>query len=368
MNGFANAILTLLLSWMRVLINDLWRLLSSEDAGILYRFLAANWKLVVLILCAGGFVIDRIVYLIRWRPYYVWSSKLGRLRRRRAGRHGGMEASEAEAAYPAQEPPVPDDPDPYAPEAFGETYVPDFDVTRAYAPAADFAPAPQSPGMDQATVQYAPLEQGPFYAPYTQPYQPPQDLDPVFDDAEDRWEEGDALVRPLWDNPAEGMDSSFGAPRPEPIQFIRDMQAGFAPPKPPEELYAPPAAPVPPPAVESTPVHPGLDAEEFRERLGLTQPPPLSPTAEEEAPDGQAARPVMQPPVFRPFTMRAGTQTSTSGGSALKRLAKRARDLVGVDDEDHRPTIHDLQPTVDVTQAFHEPVYPQPRNQQGGET
>ena len=271
MNGFANAILTLLLSWMRVLINDLWRLLSSEDAGILYRFLAANWKLVVLILCAGGFVIDRIVYLIRWRPYYVWSSKLGRLRRRRAGRHGGMEASEAEAAYPAQEPPVPDDPDPYAPEAFGETYVPDFDATRAYAPAADFAPAPQSPGMDQATVQYAPLEQGPFYAPYTQPYQPPQDLDPVFDDAEDRWEEGDALVRPLWDNPAEGMDSSFGAPRPEPLQSIRDMQVGFAPPKPPEELYAPPAAPVPPPAVESTPVHPGLDAEEFRERLGLTQ-------------------------------------------------------------------------------------------------
>lgn len=40
MNGFANAILTLLLSWMRVLVNDLWRLLSSEDAGLFYRFLA----------------------------------------------------------------------------------------------------------------------------------------------------------------------------------------------------------------------------------------------------------------------------------------------------------------------------------------
>lgn len=79
MNGFANAILTLLLSWMRVLVNDLWRLLSSEDAGLFYRFLAANWKVIVLILCAGGFVIDRIIYLIRWRPYYVWSSRLGRL-------------------------------------------------------------------------------------------------------------------------------------------------------------------------------------------------------------------------------------------------------------------------------------------------
>ena len=34
MNGFANAILTLLLSWMRVLVNDLWRLLFSAQAAL----------------------------------------------------------------------------------------------------------------------------------------------------------------------------------------------------------------------------------------------------------------------------------------------------------------------------------------------
>ena len=79
------------------------------------------------------------------------------------------------------------------------------------------------------------------------------------------------------------------------------------------------------------------------------------------------AQPAMKPPVFHPFTMRTGAQAPASGGSALRRLAKKARDLVGVDDEDHRPTIHDLQSTVDVTQAFHEPVYPRPRDQQGGE-
>ena len=145
------------------------------------------------------------------------------------------------------------------------------------------------------------------------------------------------------------------------------MQAGFAPPRPPEELYAPPpASPVPPPAAEARPVHPGLDAAEFRERLGLTQPTPLSSTEEENL-DTPEAQPAMKPPVFHPFTMRAGAQAPTSGGSALRRLAKKARDLVGVDDEDHRPTIHDLQSTVDVTQAFHEPVYPRPRDQQGGE-
>lgn len=205
MNGFANAILTLLLSWMRVLVNDLWRLLSSEDAGLFYRFLAANWKVIVLILCAGGFVIDRIIYLIRWRPYYVWSSRLGRLKRARAARHGDVYPEEEPSSSPdGQEVSFPDDSASHAPGAFDQAYSQDFGATRAYAPAQDFAPGSQAPAMNQATVQYAPLEQGPLYAPYSQPYQPPQDLDPVFDETEERWEEGDALVRPLWDNPAEG--------------------------------------------------------------------------------------------------------------------------------------------------------------------
>ena len=173
MNGFANAILTLLLSWMRVLVNDLWRLLSSEDAGLFYRFLAANWKVIVLILCAGGFVIDRIIYLIRWRPYYVWSSRLGRLKRARAARHGDVYPEEEPSSSPdGQEVPFPDDSASYAPDAFDQAYPQDFGATRAYAPAQDFAPGSQAPAMNQATAQYAPLEQGPLYAPYSQPYHP----------------------------------------------------------------------------------------------------------------------------------------------------------------------------------------------------
>ena len=64
--------------------------------------------------------------------------------------------------------------------------------------------------------------------------------------------------------------------------------------------------------------------------------------------------------------MRQDAAPVQSGG-ALRRLAKRARDLMGVEDEQHRPTIHDLQSTVDVTQAFHEPVYPKRNDRQGGE-
>lgn len=342
MSGFANAILTLLLSWMRVLVNDLWTLFSSEDGSALYRFLAANWKVVVAVLCVGGFVVDRIIYLIRWRPYYVWSTKLGRLRRTR---REGPEIPQA----------------PFEQSLVGEETAPEDETmfyppagTQVFAPVAtDFAP-PSAPAA-QETLRYAPLEQGPVFVPEAPPM---EDLDPVFDDTEDVWAQGDALVRPLWDNPAEGMDASFGAPKPEPIQAIRDMQAGFARPLPPEELYAPP--PVPPPAEPAdAPVHPGLDADAF-ERFGLTQPPE---SLEDAAP---RARAVMHAPAFHPFTMRQDAAPVQSGG-ALRRLAKRARDLMGVEDEQHRPTIHDLQSTVDVTQAFHEPVYPKRNDRQGGE-
>ena len=41
MNGFANAILTLLLSWMRVLINDLWRLCPARTRV----FFTVFWRL-----------------------------------------------------------------------------------------------------------------------------------------------------------------------------------------------------------------------------------------------------------------------------------------------------------------------------------
>ena len=118
-----------------------------------YRFLAANWKVIVLILCAGGFVIDRIIYLIRWRPYYVWSSRLGRLKRARAVRHGDVYPEE-DAIPPEEEPssspdgqevPFPDDSASYAPGAFDQAYPQDFGATRAYAPAQDFAPGSQAP-------------------------------------------------------------------------------------------------------------------------------------------------------------------------------------------------------------------------------
>lgn len=366
MNGFANTILTLLLSWLRVLISNIWSALSGEGASLLYQFLANNWKILVGIVCIGGFVVDRIIYLIRWRPYYVWQSKLHRLRhpdhdpqesKREEAAPQWQEVAEPEAPYwqetPAEQA-VPAAPASYAPTPYAQP-APGYDPTA-------FSPAAPTAIYAQPASRYAPAVQNPAaagYVPYAQPYEPPQDIDLVFDDETAVWDEADQQVQPQ--NPAQGMDSSFGMPKPEPLNYLRDMHAGFAPPVPPEQMYASaPSASSPEPVFEPEPVHPGLNNEALRQSFGLAPPGDLSDAAPEPAPRVSA---------FRPFTQQRDESECGSEKplNPFVRFAKKARDLVGVEDEDHRPTIRDLQSTVDVSQAFRDPVYPVPRNEQGGE-
>ena len=54
MNGFANTLLSFILSWIRTLINNLWGIVTSEDGGLLYQFFAQNWHVLVLILLIAG--------------------------------------------------------------------------------------------------------------------------------------------------------------------------------------------------------------------------------------------------------------------------------------------------------------------------
>lgn len=410
MNGFANTILTILLSWLRALINNIWKLLGSEGGGSLYQFLAANWKTLVIILCVGGFVIDRIIYFIRWRPYYVWSSRLNRLRRRRAGEAyedeagpagspdeyaGGHTTEETPYAQPAPVPAAPAFAAPLQPQASAYMRPSGPHPTQAYnafapervqpQPSAEPSFAPQRSAatqpindFSQATLHYAPIAQNmpKDHTPYQQPYIPPADLEPVYDDDLDSWAEGETLVRPLsqsaWVNPAQGMENSFGKPRPEPLDYIRDMQAGFAPQPPPEQLYAPPAPPPVPEAPPKAPVHPGLDSEAFRQSFGLSPAGPLGSQPDDTATEagGLPVQGAMHVPTFMPYAQpqddSAGTKRSRSR-NPFAGIAKKARDLVGVEDEDHRPTIHDLQSTVDMRTAFHEPVYPKSKSNESGD-
>lgn len=307
MNGFVNTLLSAMLSWIRALVSNLWILLTSEDGGTFFRFFSAHWLTIVIFLCVLCVLVDLIVYFFRWRPDYVWASKWRRLRRKHPRR-----VSQAEEEMQPQ-------------EAFYSYEQPA--QTASAAPTAAYAP------LQAATAVYAPVSQP------TQVWQPAAEMtEPDFEDT--LWESDDPMELE-WEEPEE---PAFGTPRPEPLTYFRDVQAGFAPPVPPEQLYAPPARwqPSAQPEPETTAVHPGLDEETFRQTIGL----------EESAAPASG----LYAPAFRPFTVTRESEPAKAQG-ALQRFAQKARDLIALDDE--QKTIRDLQSSVHVSKAFHEPVYPQ---------
>jgi len=360
MNGFANAILTLLLGWLRSLFTVLWALIS-DGGGSLFTLLRNNWQIVFIVLCVGGFMIDRIIYFIRWRPYYLWGSKR-RLRK--------MRAQQRQDA--AGDVPPPGYGQPEGDEAYYDQ--PGAGGTLRYQPAGTpgFAPVYHPRGDAAATVRYAPGATRTYEAPspyaYQEavpmpeayaPYPPEANFAPAaaYDAAPYR---APVAAEPLANEPRfdedpgpwAGQQSGFqelaaqSAPEPEGDRYLKDVQSGFAPPPAPEALYAPRGE-----SAGNGQVHPGLDPETFQQNIGLGG-------ADARPGDRRAEREPYEN--FTPFS--AAQQPGDSGGGpkprVLETLAKKARTFVNGEDESNPPTIRDLQPTVDVTNAFHAPVYP----------
>lgn len=285
MNALTDVILSSLLSWIRVLIANLWSMVSSENGGAVYQFLSAHWMKILLVLCIGGYAVDRIVYFFRWRPHYVWLSRLNRLNRLRG-------KNQEDASPPQEWQPEPQEQQAAWKPLYGASFAPSYT-------------------QQEDDVSAKPTQ---VYAPVQEPV--------YFDENEDGWEDA-------WPDPEPQQPQHADA-----AAYYRDVQAGFAPPVPPEQLYTPS-------------VHPGLKENVFRQSIGLeeSEPQPV---------------PVRRAPAFQPFTAFQ-EQSLSKADNPFARLAKRARDLMGTD-ADHELTIRDLQSTVDVSQAFHEPVYPQPTN------
>ena len=89
MNIIADRLFSLLLGWTRGLFNNLWNLVTNNSSGIT-GFLERFWLPLILLFLLVGTATDYIVWLIRWRPYYVWRSWF--LRR---DRHKRMQATQA---------------------------------------------------------------------------------------------------------------------------------------------------------------------------------------------------------------------------------------------------------------------------------
>ncbi len=312
MNGLAHAILTLLLSWLRSIISSVWSLLSSESGSRFYQFLAGHWLTILLILAVGGYLLDRIIYVIRWRPHWV-------RRNRRLQQQLEDQDTRCTAAprHPTWEPAAAD-PALFQPEPMPQPKpMPQPVVQPAAAwPAGDTRVYGAEPLPEQTNV-YAGLGRNP-YMPQ------PEDIDPVFDEEMTPWEADDPV--PPVQQPISGVSA----------RYVQDMNAGFARPLPPEQLYGTDA-----PLSEQA--HPGLDVDAFRRNIGLGE-------------DGQPEARYSEQPVqqFTPFTWKTDTaDTAKKSRNPFLNLMKLMAD------DDNRPTIHDLRNSVDVREAFHEPVFPQ---------
>ncbi len=78
MGTLADSLFTVLMSWVRALVNAIWALFSSDHTTIL-EFLGRHWLGIALVIIAVGLVVDWLVWLLRWRPYHLFAMRVRRL-------------------------------------------------------------------------------------------------------------------------------------------------------------------------------------------------------------------------------------------------------------------------------------------------
>ena len=93
MGTLADSLFTVLMSWVRGLVNAIWALFTSDHTTVL-EFFGRNWLAIAVVIVAAGLVIDWIIWLLRWQPYHLWAQRARRLLR--------MEGPEAEEEQPAR--------------------------------------------------------------------------------------------------------------------------------------------------------------------------------------------------------------------------------------------------------------------------
>ena len=74
--GYSNVIVNVLLGWLKGLANwvlKLFNLAGSGGSSLLW--LSQNWLKLLILLMIVGVAMDWLVWMIRWRPYWVWFRK-----------------------------------------------------------------------------------------------------------------------------------------------------------------------------------------------------------------------------------------------------------------------------------------------------
>ena len=65
-----------MLSWMRWLTGWFWSIANSgATGGGFLRWFADHWVSLAVFLIIAGVIIDWLIWMIRWRPYWLWLRK-----------------------------------------------------------------------------------------------------------------------------------------------------------------------------------------------------------------------------------------------------------------------------------------------------
>lgn len=72
---YTNAIVNAMLSWLKGLVNWVLKLFNLSGGASPLRFLANNWLKLLIFFLIIGVAVDMLVWLVRWRPYWVWFRK-----------------------------------------------------------------------------------------------------------------------------------------------------------------------------------------------------------------------------------------------------------------------------------------------------
>lgn len=76
-SGYSNAFVDLMLGWLKGLANWVLRLfnLAGRVRVSPLLWLSHNWLKLLIFFLALGIIVDLLVWLVRWRPYWVWFRK-----------------------------------------------------------------------------------------------------------------------------------------------------------------------------------------------------------------------------------------------------------------------------------------------------
>ena len=72
---FAQGLIEVMLSWMRLVALWVWNFFQADMANGFLSWFADHWKSLALTLIVVGLVIDWLIWMIRWRPYWLWLRK-----------------------------------------------------------------------------------------------------------------------------------------------------------------------------------------------------------------------------------------------------------------------------------------------------